>query len=106
MPVINQNNTEARVRQHLLEQQVDRSELLNPDDETNVYSHVFTLNDLVFIVPPSKISIDTDYNMAAVLHQMNVGTVQGFPGTLEVELLLGLFNYRPYGPNFLYKSSW
>ena len=54
----------------------------------------------------SNIGLDVNFNMAATLHQLSVSTMQGFPGTLQVEILLGVFNYRPYGPNFCYKDQW
>lgn len=54
----------------------------------------------------SRLGLDENYSMAAVLHQINVGTISGFPGTLNVDLLLGLFNYKPYAPKFGYKDHW
>ena len=54
----------------------------------------------------SSLQIKNDYSIGATIHQLNVSTMQGFPNSLQVEMLFGLFNYRPYSIDFSYKDRW
>jgi len=54
----------------------------------------------------STLGIPKDKNMAMCLHQLTLYTIKGRKGAVGCKLLMSVFNYSPYGPNFLYKEDW
>jgi hypothetical protein len=54
----------------------------------------------------STLGISKDKNMAMCLHQLTLYTIKGRKGAVGCKLLMSVFNYSPYSPNFLYKEDW
>jgi hypothetical protein len=54
----------------------------------------------------STLGIPKDKNMVMSLHQLTLYTIKGRKGAVGCKLLMSVFNYSPYSPNFLYKEDW
>jgi hypothetical protein len=54
----------------------------------------------------STLGIPKDKNIAMCLHQLTLYTIKGRKGAVGCKLLMSVFNYSPYSPNFVYKEDW